>query len=116
VTAPAEALAPARPDTQQFVLRESTVDSFTHAINSLLDLVIEFGNLIVGGLITFELWVRDQLAQLGLSPPVETVVMVALAALLIVVSLRLFGGLIRVAVVLLLILIAAHILLPILPH
>jgi len=92
------------------------VDSFTHVINSLLQLMIELGNLVVSGLITLELWLRDQLAQLGLSPPIQTVIMVAIAALLIVGALRVFGGLIRIAVVLVLILIAIHILLPILPH
>ena len=92
------------------------MDSFTHVINSLLQLMIELGNLVVSGLITLELWLRDQLAQLGLSPPIQTVIMVAIAALLIVGALRVFGGLIRIAVVLVLILIAIHILLPILPH
>jgi hypothetical protein len=92
------------------------VDKLTQVINSLLQLLAELANLIVGGLVTLELWVRDQLAQFGLAPPVQTVIMLAVAALLIVGSLRLFGGLIRVAAVLLLLLIAVHILLPILPH
>jgi hypothetical protein len=92
------------------------VDSFTHVVNSLLQLVIALGDLIVGGIITIELWLRAQLTQFGLPPNIQTVILVALAALLIIASLRLFGGLIRVAVVLVLILIAVHILLPVLQH
>ena len=92
------------------------MDSFTNVVNSLLQLLIRLGNLIVGGIIAIEVWLRDQLAQFGLSPAIQTVIMLALAALLIMTALRLFGGLIRVAVVLVLILIAVHILLPVLPH
>lgn len=92
------------------------MDSFAHVINSLLQILIQLGDLIVGAIVTVEVWLRDQLAQLGLPPVIQTVIMLALAVVLIVGSLRLFGGLIRVAVVLVLVLIAIHILLPVLPH
>jgi hypothetical protein len=109
-------MAVTRPDAQRFVLQENSVDSFTHVINSLLQLVIQLGNIIVGGIVTIELWLRDQLTHFGLPSSIQTAILVALAALLIIASLRLFGGLIRVAVVLVLILIAVHILLPVLQH
>jgi hypothetical protein len=92
------------------------VNSFTHLINSLLQLLIDLGNLILGGIITVELWLRTQLGQFGLPPMVQTLILLALAALLIVVSLQLFRGLIRAAAVLVLILIAIHIVLPVLQH
>jgi hypothetical protein len=92
------------------------VDSFTHVINNLLQFLIRLGDLIVGVIVTIELWLRAQLMQLGVAPPVQTVILIALAAVLILGSLRLFGGLIRVAVVLILILIAIHILMPVLQH
>jgi hypothetical protein len=92
------------------------VDSFTHIINNLLQFLIRLGDLIVGVIVTIELWLRAQLMQLGVAPPVQTVILIALAAVLILGSLRLFGGLIRVAVVLILILIAIHILMPVLQH
>jgi hypothetical protein len=92
------------------------VDNFTHVINNLLQFLIRLGDLIVGVIVTIELWLRAQLMQLGVSPPVQTVILIALAAVLILGSLRLFGGLIRVAVVLILILIAIHILMPVLQH
>jgi hypothetical protein len=92
------------------------VDSFAHVINSLLQLLIQLGDLIVAGIITVELWIRGQLSQLGLPQNVQTVILFALAALLIIGSLRLFGGLIRVAIVLVLILIAIHIITPMVQH
>jgi hypothetical protein len=92
------------------------VDNFTHVINNLLQFLIRLGDLIVGVIVTIELWLRAQLMQLGVAPPVQTAILIALAVVLILGSLRLFGGLIRVAVVLILILIAIHILMPILQH
>lgn len=89
---------------------------FEHAINRLLQLLIQAGNLIVSALVTIEVWLRGQLAQLGLGPAAQTAIMVVVAALLILGTLRLFGGLIRVAVVLILILISIHIMLPVLPQ
>jgi hypothetical protein len=92
------------------------VDNFTHVINNLLQFLIRLGDLIVGVIVTIELWLRAQLMQLGVAPPVQTAILIALAVVLILGSLRLFGGLIRVAVVLILILIAIHILMPVLQH
>ena len=92
------------------------MDSFAHIINSLLQLLIRLGDIIVGGIVTLELWMRGQLSELGLAPPVQTVVMVAIAVVLILAAFKLFGGLIRVAVVLVLLLIALHIVMPVLRH
>jgi hypothetical protein len=94
------------------VLRESTVDSFTHVIKSLLQLLIQLGNLIVAGIVIIEVWLRGQLTQFGLPHNIQTVILLVLAAVLIIGALRLFGGLIRLAVVLVLILIAVHIVIP----
>jgi hypothetical protein len=98
------------------VAQESAVDSFTDVINSLIQLLIKIGNLAVNGLVAIELWTREQLALLGLSPQLQTVVMLVLAVVLILGAFRLFGGLVRVAFVVVLILVAIHIMLPILPH
>jgi len=92
------------------------VDNFTRVINELLQVLIELGHALVGVLISIELWVRGQLQQFGLTPNTQTAIMVGVAAVLILATLRLFGGLIRVALVLILILVALHILLPVLPH
>ena len=92
------------------------MDSFRHVASTLLQLLIQLGDLIVAGIVTIELWLRAQLAQFGLPPNIQTAILVVLAALLIIGALRLFGGLIRIAVVLVLILIAIHILMPLTQH
>jgi hypothetical protein len=92
------------------------MDSFTHAINALLQLLVHIGGLIIAGLIAVELWLRGQLATFGMSPGIQTTIMLMLAGVLILAALRLFGGLIRAIVVLVLILIIVHILLPVLPR
>jgi hypothetical protein len=89
------------------------VDNFRRALDSILQLILRIGDLIVAGILTIELWLRGQLEQFGLSPIIQTTILVVLAALLIVGSLRLFGGLIRIAVILVLLLIAIHILFPV---
>lgn len=89
------------------------MDNFRRALDSILQLILRIGDLIVAGILTIELWLRGQLEQFGLSPIIQTTILVVLAALLIVGSLRLFGGLIRIAVILVLLLIAIHILFPV---
>jgi hypothetical protein len=92
------------------------MDSFANIVRRLLDLLIALGNIIVAALITIEVWLRAQLTQFGLPPVIQTVILIAVAALLVIGSLRLFGGLIRIALVLVLILIAIHVALPVLQH
>ena len=89
------------------------MDSLRDAIDSLFSLLLQIGDLIVAAIITIELWLRGQLEQFGLAPAVQTTIMVILAVLLVVATLRLFGGLIRIAVVLLLMMIALHFLVPV---
>lgn len=88
------------------------MDGLRRVVTSLLQVLLRLGDLIVAGIVTIELWLRDELTQLGISRTPQTVILLALAAVLIVSALRLFGGLIRVAVVLVLVLIGIHILMP----
>ncbi len=92
------------------------MDSFRQTIGSILALLIQIGDLIVAGIVAIEVWLRAQLERFGLPPVIQTTILVALAVLLIVASLRLFGGLVRVAAILILVLIAMHILMPVLQH
>lgn len=88
------------------------MDSFRRTIDSILALLLQIGDLIVAGIVAIELWLREQLGQFGLPPNVQTAILVALAALLILASLRLFGGLIRVALIVVLLLIALQFVMP----
>jgi hypothetical protein len=92
------------------------VDTFTRIVNSLLQLLTQLGDLAVSGLKAIELWLRDQLTSLGVPPELQTIIMLALAALLVLLVVRAFGGLIRVVVLLVLLLVAVRVLLPVLPH
>lgn len=83
------------------------------AIDSLLKLLTQFGVAVAAVLTAFELWLRHLLEQLGVPHTLQTVLLLAVAAVLVLGSLRLFGGLIRIAVVLILLLIAIHIVLPV---
>ena len=89
---------------------------FRQTVNSLLQLLLELADLIIAGILTIESWLRGQLTQLGVPQNVQTAILLALAVLLVLGSLRLFGGLIRVALVLVLILIAFRMVIPIVPH
>lgn len=92
------------------------MDSFQHVITTLMQILIELGRLSLDALISTEDWVRDRLGEAGVSANVQTAIMIAVAVVLLLGALRLFGGLIRVFAVLVLLLIAIHILLPVLRH
>jgi hypothetical protein len=92
------------------------VSSAQQFIDSLLRLLIQFGNLVMGFILTIELWLRSQLNQFGVSHNIQTVILLAVALLLIVSALRLFGGLIRVALILFLLLLLIDLLLPVVQH
>ncbi len=86
------------------------------AINTLLQLLKQFGLAVAAILTSLELWLRGQLQHLGVAPVIQTVVLLAVAAILVLGALRLFGGLIRIAIVLILLLVAIHIVLPVIPN
>lgn len=87
--------------------------NFENAINTLLALLKQFGLAVAALLTALELWLRSVLQQFGVPHTLQTVILVAVAAILVLGALRLFGGLIRIAVVLILLLIAIHIIMPV---
>jgi hypothetical protein len=94
-------------------LKETNVENLQSTINALLKLLTQFGLALAAILTGLELWLRGELRQLGVPQAAQTLILLVVAVLLILGSLRLFGGLIRVAAVLILMLIAIHILLPV---
>jgi len=89
------------------------VGNLQTAIDTLLNLLSQLGVAVAAILTELELWLRGELQQFGVPRPLQTVILLAVAAVLVLGSLRLFGGLIRIAVVLILLLIAIHIVLPV---
>jgi hypothetical protein len=92
------------------------VGNFDHVISDLVQFLIQFSDTVIDGFVTLEWWMRGQLSQLGLTPQAQTVAMLAIVAVLILGACKLFAALIRLAVVVLLILLALHIALPALRH
>ncbi len=82
------------------------------AIDTLLQLLTAFGLALASILTGVELWLRGVLQQFGVPHTLQTVLLLAVAVLLVLGSLRLFGGVIRIAVILILVLIAIHIVMP----
>jgi Flp pilus assembly protein TadB len=86
------------------------------AIGVLIELLRQFSAMAAAFLTQLEELLRSQLQQFGVPQAVQTLIFVAIAAILILWSLRLFGGLFRIAALLVLLLIAAHIVLPTVPY
>jgi hypothetical protein len=92
------------------------VTTFESAIEGLVQLLRQFG-LSAGNILTqFELALRSQLQQLGVPEVVQTMLLLAMAGVLILWSLRLFGGLFRIAALVVVLVIAAHATIPTFPH
>lgn len=83
------------------------------AIDTLLQVFRQLGDAVVGLLTALELWLRGQLQELGVPHAIQTLILLAVAVVLVLGTLRLFGGLIRIVVVLILLLIAIHIVMPV---
>ena len=89
------------------------MDRVDQAIAKLLALIRSLVDVILSGLAAIEVWLRDQLAGLGVAPPIQTIILIAVAVVLIAVTLRLFGGVLRAVVVIFLVLLALHALIPV---
>lgn len=82
------------------------------AVEAIIQLLRQFS--VSAGLILlqFERFLRSQLDQLGVPEIAQTMILVGMAAALILWALHLFGGLFRIGVVLVLLLIAVHVVVP----
>jgi hypothetical protein len=92
------------------------MDDLARVVGDIIRLLLRAGESFVSGLEAVEISFRDQMTIMGVSPPVQTVLMVLAAIALILLSVRLFGGLIRFAVILILALLAINLLLPSMLH
>jgi hypothetical protein len=88
------------------------MEKVDQAINALLALFASAADAVRAGLAAVEQWLRTQLTGLGVEPRIQTAIMVAVAIVLLLLVLRVFGGVIRVVLVVFLILLALHVVLP----
>ena len=89
------------------------MNGFSGLIGGLLTLLANIAEIILAAIVAVELWLRSALRLLGAPPLVQTIVLIALGIVLILGSIRLFSGIIRIGVVLVLILIVMHIIMPV---
>jgi hypothetical protein len=91
------------------------VENLQTAIAGLLQILKQLGLALAAILTALELLLRGELQRLGVAHDLQTIILLAVAAILVLGALRLFGGVIRVAIVLVLLLVAIHIVLPVIP-
>jgi hypothetical protein len=92
------------------------VGNLESAINSLLRFLRQLSVVIANLLTQFEYWLRERLQDIGLPHTLQTAILLGVAVLLVLGALRLFAGLIRVAVVLILMLLVIHLVMPVIQH
>jgi hypothetical protein len=92
------------------------VENLQTAIASLLQVLKQLAVALASILTELEVLLRNELQHLGVPPNLQTVILIAVAVLLILGALRLFGGVIRIAIVLILLLVAIHIVLPVMQN
>lgn len=90
------------------------MSQFTQAGNNLQRLVDLVGGAILDDLGDLEQALRDPLTAIGLPQDIQTVVLLALTAGMILVALRRLGGMLRTVAILVLLVIGAHLLAPLL--
>jgi hypothetical protein len=90
------------------------VENLKAAVDAVLRLLMQIGIALAALLTGLELWLRQELQRLGVPHAAQTVILIVVTALLILGSLRLFGGLLRFAAVLILVLIVLDLVVPVL--
>lgn len=88
------------------------MDDLKRVVSDVLAILIRVGGAILSAGEAIEVSVREQLAAMGASPLTQTMVLVVLAFAIILLALRIFGGLLRLAVVVILVLIALQVIMP----
>ncbi len=81
-------------------------------VASFLAFVAALAALLLAAMATADEWVRRVLTALGVGYPVQTIILILVAVLVLLAALRLMGGLVRVLIVVLIVLFAIHLLLP----
>jgi hypothetical protein len=96
--------------------QENVMDQLERFISDLIHLLLRMGESFLRGLEAIEIALRDELTIMGVSPPIQTVLLVLSAIALILITVRLFGGLIRFVIVVIVVLLALNLLLPAMLH
>ena len=90
------------------------LDTISQALRAIWELLLDVVAAILSVIGLIEGWLHVQLYRLGVPPPLQNVILIGVAVVLVLLAFRIFGGLIRVLLVLLLILFAVHVAMPLL--
>ena len=77
-------------------------------LRSLFALLAGLVDLIVAGLVAIEVWLRGPLQALGLPPKIQVILLIFVAIALGIAALKVFGGVLRLMLVVFLILVIIH--------
>ena len=83
-------------------------------LDDLRRVAIDLVAFVLAGLTALEVWLRAQLAALGLAPQLQTIVIILIALALLFPAIRFISGIARLILVVLLVVILAHIVVPML--
>ncbi len=95
-------------------MTDAPMGAITQTVDNFLQVIIRLGQAMALAIVTAEAWVREQLGILGIEPHLQTIILVILAMLMVLTAVRLAGGIIRVAMLALLLLVLLDLLLPVL--
>jgi hypothetical protein len=83
----------------------AVLDHIAHALISLLAAIAGF---VLAALAAIEDWLRGIMTHAGIPPDLQTVVGILIAVAFLVAAFRLFGGFIRVVLIVVLVAVVAH--------
>ena len=84
----------------------------THTLNFVLSLILRLVSVVMAAIGLIDAFLRSLMSRAGVGAQVQAVVLVAVAVLFIIASLRVFGGILRVLIIIFLILLLIQVLMP----
>lgn len=81
-------------------------------VDDLVRLIVRLGEMMLSGVGTAAVSLREQMTELGIPAQVQTIVLVLLAVAIVLLAVRLLGGVLRLAVIVVLVILAIQLTLP----
>ncbi len=88
------------------------MDTVDRILNELVQVLTLIVSAVLYGIAAFDRWLRGELVPLGLAPKLQTAVLIVATILLVLLAARLFGGVLRVLVLVVLVLLAIEFVVP----
>ena len=88
------------------------MDDVMRVVDDVLQLIVHLGEMLLGSMETIGQVLRDQMTNLGVPIQAQSIVLVLLAIAAVLLAVRVLGGLLRFAVIVVLIILAIRLALP----